>query len=235
MRLRTILCAGAAPAVVALAGTTVAVAQAPAPTLSFDVPCASEVSGQGFSGAGYTPGGGVSLLFQRDNRIAALDTRADAAGAVDAEVGGLDPDDFLDDDELAGDILVTANDETRIEQGAPPESQFAAAGFRLSRFAVFTSGVPVPGRRMRLKASGFVGASGKPLYLHYRRGSRTLKSVRLGTLRGACGGLTKTVRAFPFKPVRAGDYRLTFGTSRRAAAGISITYTVRVKRRDAIG
>ena len=219
-----------------LAGAVPASAQSPSPTFTFDVPCASPASGLAFSGTGYTPGGEVALLFVREGRIESFATRADAAGAIAGRVGVPDPDEFLDDDEFAGEVSATANDQARMEQGAPLESQFAPAEFRLSRFEVYAPQSPRPGRRVRFRAAGFVGEAGRPLYLHYRRGGRTLATVRLGKLRGPCGDLTKTVRAFPFHPVRAGAYKLVFTTAKRVSANAqSITYTVRVSRRAAIG
>jgi hypothetical protein len=228
--------AGAVLAGVVLGGAVPAGAQSPSPTFTFDVPCASPASGLGFSGTGYTPGGEVNLLFAREGKIGTFTTRADAAGAIAGRVGAPDPDEFLDDDEFAGEVSATANDRTRIEQGAPPESQFAPAEFRLSRFEVYALQRPRPGRRVGFRAAGFVGEAGKPLYLHYRRAGRTVKTVRLGTLRGPCGDLRKTVRAFPFRPVRAGAYKLVFSTAKQLSAdALSITYTVRVSRRSAIG
>ena len=64
-----------------------------------------------------------------------------------------------------------------------------------------------------------------------------MRSVRLGTLAGPCGNVTKTLqRAFAFRPVPAGQYRLLFSTSVtnpvREPAILSRLITVR--KRDAI-
>ena len=225
---------GAGLAGLALAAAVPAAAQSPAPTFAFDSECASPASALNFTGSGYTPGGEVSLLFARQGATGWFRTRADATGAIGGQTGLPDPDDFLDDDEFAGKVTATANDQARIEQGSPPESQFAAAQFRLSRFEVYAFQRLRPGRRVRLRAAGFVGEAGKSLYAHYRRAGRTLKTARLGTLRGACGDLDTTTRAFPFRPVHAGTYTLMFSTAKRASAsGLSISYKVRVSRKYA--
>ena len=215
-----------------------AVAQQPIPTLSVDHPCYSPGDRITFHGAGYTPGGSVNLVFGANERYGTTTVTADAAGGLTAEIETPEPDSFLNDDQLAADMFVTANDEARMGSDAPPENQFGAAQFRLSRWGVLyrTTGNRIAiGRRITFRAVGWTYAVGEPLYAHYRLGSRTVKTVRLGVLRGACGDLVKTLGdAFPFRRVPAGSYTIRFNASRDPMAKPFLQQPgVRVPRRDA--
>jgi hypothetical protein len=66
------------------------------------------------------------------------------------------------------------------------------------------------------KALGFT--YGRSLYVHYLRGTRHLRTSRIGTLSGPCGSLTKKVRMFLFRPVKPGSYTLVFDNSARYSA-----------------
>jgi len=197
------------------------------PTLSFDQPCYSPGDTMMFSGSGYTPNGEVNLFFTANNRFGTYGTRSDAAGNISGGISTPDPDGFVDDDEYRATVNVTANDRTRIESGAPPDQQFAAAQFTLSRWEV---AVAKRGRGLRLTAVGFTHAKGESLYVHYRRGGRTVKSVRLGRLRGDCGDLTKSLpRALP-RDAKPGRYRLVFNNAaRNASRKPSITESVQLR------
>src|SRR3954451_4505551 len=144
---RPIALAGVA-ASVALAPA--AAAQAPQPTLSFDRPCYTAVQTLAFTGSGYTPNGAVGLLFSVPGEArASFDVTADAGGGI---VGnpGVKEDDLLAKDEARVDLGVSANDHTRIDAGAPPESQFGAAQLTFTRWAGFSPGQFVPGRKVRV-------------------------------------------------------------------------------------
>jgi hypothetical protein len=56
---------------------------------------------------------------------------------------------------------------------------------------------------------------GRWLYVHYLRGSRHLRTSRIGRLSDPCGSLKKKVRMFVFRPVRPGTYTLVFDNSAR--------------------
>ena len=187
------------------------------PTLEFDRPCYSDGDPVGFTGAGYTPNGEVGFLFAAGGRLGGYDTRADGAGALFGRIGTPDADHFLDDDEDSATLSVTANDVTRIDAGAPPEQQFAAAQFTLSRFAIRLTrrggGAPRAALPMRVEVVGWTHVLGEMLYLHYRRGGRTVKSVRLGRLAGDCGDRTVTLRRGLPRSARPGRYQLVFNTS----------------------
>lgn len=197
-----------------------AAAQTPSPTISFDRPCYAPGDPMTFQGAGYTPNGPVNLFFSTPGRYGSFDTAAAPDGNITGQIAAPDADDFLRDDEFAADVFVTSNDQTRIEQHAePPESLFGTAQFRLSRWGVWyrsATGRIVANRRVTFRAVGFAHAIDRALYIHYRLRGRTVKTVKLGTLTGPCGDLTRSLtRAFPFRGVRPGTYTLVFNTSPR--------------------
>jgi len=212
--------------VAALAVTIPAAAwgQGPKPTLTFDQPCYSPGDRMGFSGTGYTPGGAVRLFFNAvgTQRAGSYDTQADPSGAIAGGLSTPDPDAFLDDDELRHEIGATGNDQTRIGAGAPPDQQFGATSFTLSRFGTGISqpsgARPRAAKRMRVTAVGFTNARGEMLYLHYRRGGRTAKTVKVGRLAGACGDVRRTLsRGLP-RGLKPGTWTLVFNTSARSAS-----------------
>jgi hypothetical protein len=227
-RCRPIALAGVAAAV-ALAPA--AAAQAPQPTLQFDRPCYTEDQQMVFSGTGYTPGGPVELSFQRLGAVlGTFDTTADAAGAIGDYVMATDAD-MLGDDEDRATRFVAANDRTRIDAGAPPETQFAATQFTFTRWAGFSPGRYVPGQKVRVEAYGWAFAAGKPLYFLFQKGHTTVASVKAGRLSETCGDRVARVRV-P-KKLKAGAYRLVLSTQKRSASGLSTWRKGRVVKRAA--
>jgi hypothetical protein len=212
--------------VAALAATMPAAAWAQgAPTLTFDKPCYAKDDPMEYSGTGYTPGGEINFLFSSlsNQSTGSYDTHADAAGAIAGTIAAPSDDDVLADGDTSGTMGATANDRTRIDQGAPAEQQFAGTAFRLTRWDVDVErpggSAPKARKPMRVTAYGFTRVIGKPLYLQYRRGSKLLRAVKLGRLRGECGDLTRTLpRGLP-RGLRPGRYTLVFTTSPRSAHG----------------
>ena len=201
------------PAVLAATAVLVpaAAAQTPAPTLGFDRACYTEHQPMRFTGTGFTPGGPVDLVFSRPGFVlGSYEAGADAAGnVVDfamAEAGQL-----LGDDEDRETRFVTANDRTRIEQGAEPQTQFAGASFTFTRWMGFSPGRYVPGRKARAEVFGWAFAEGKTAYFLFRKGSRTAASVRLGTIAGPCGDLQ--ARFTVPRKLRRGAYKVFLSTS----------------------
>lgn len=220
----------------ALVVTSTAGAQAVPPTVSFDASCYSPGDVMRFEGAGYTPDGAVSMFFGANGRFGVHNLTATPLGTIADSLDAPEPEAFLTDEQFATDMSVTTNDQARLTAGEPPESAVAMAEFRLSRWGVAwrsPSGRLAPGRKVAFRAVGFTHAVGRELFLHYRLGGRTVKSVRLGALAGPCGDrTTRLMRAFPFR-VRPGKYKLTFNTSPRARAMPSVELaTIRVTARD---
>jgi hypothetical protein len=209
-------------ALLAAAASTAPAAHA-APTLQFDKPCYTPGEDMTLTGGGYTPGGHVNFIFQLqgkygNNMLASRSPAfADASGAIRQVFGAPD---LASSDDTGEQLITTANDETRLAPDAPPmppEETFAAATTKLSMFDVFVPAWEQGGRvdargKTRIYAYGYEPAT--KLWAHYVLRGKRVKTVLVGPLTGPCGDLTKTIRQFPFTPVRAGTYSIYFQGSR---------------------
>jgi hypothetical protein len=85
-----------------------------------------------------------------------------------------------------------------------------------------------PGRRMSIKASGF--ATGKSLWAHITKG-KSKRTVKIGSLSGACGGLKTRKRLLP-RNAALGLHTIQFDTFRRynARQPVRYRYTIDVTR-----
>lgn len=72
----------------------------------------------------------------------------------------------------------------------------------------------LPRDRIRFSVFGF--PVGRTVYLHVRRGGRTLRTVAIGRAAAPCGTVSRRMRALPLRRYRAGTYAYWFGTSRHA-------------------
>lgn len=181
------------------------------PTLTFDKPCYSPGDRIVLTGTGFAPGS-VELAFSSMSTlrlVGSVDIAADAAGAIDGSFSTPDPDKVLKDSEFSGMVGVAT--------GGTPDRPFAGAAFRLSRFEVEIerpAGGPLRAAKpMSVTAVGYTHAIGRMLYLHYVRGSRRVKTIKVGRLTGDCGDRRRVlVRALP-RSLRPGRYRLVFNAS----------------------
>lgn len=206
--------AAIAALVVAASTAATATAQAPQPTLQFAKACYSEPESMAFSGANYTPLGEVQLLFGTAETFrGSYTTRADATGAIEDSVRTTESN-FLREQEQREEIFVTANDRTRVDANQQPvESQVGRSSLTFTRWLGRSPGRYVPGRRVRVEAWGWSFAAGRTLYVLFRKGTRTVASVRAGRLRGECGDLDRRIRV-P-RRLKAGRYTIMFSTLRR--------------------
>jgi hypothetical protein len=206
-----LVAAGAA----ALGVTAQASAQAQQPTLQFDRPCYTEKQIMGLTGAGYTAGGPVDLIFARSGEPrGGYATHADAAGALSDEVMVERSDQLLGEGERRETILVAANDRTRIDTDQqPPESQFGFTQFTFTRWEGYSPGRYVPGKRAAVEIYGWAFAAGEPAWFLFRKGSRTVASVKVGRLDTECGDRRARIRV-P-RGLRPGAYRVVLTTDRR--------------------
>jgi hypothetical protein len=211
-------------------------------------PCLSELDAVSPNAAGLTPGGPVKFDLTSAGRPLLSTASQPAAAGGTYKVAAPFPSSvtdkwFPDATTETIPLAMTITDLTRLNSGQPATSPevTGTANVTFSRFGIFVATVGRaairPRTRIRFRAVGWTPAVGRPLYLHYVRGRRIVRSVRLGRLAGPCGTLTKTLqRAFAFRPVPVGQYRLLFSTSRtkplREPAVLSRLITVR--RRDAI-
>jgi len=206
---------GAVVAIGALALTAPTAALAQQPTLQFDRGCYTERQDMGFTGAGYTPGGQVDLLFARplDPR-AGFTTYSDAAGALTGSTVADAAELLLEKDEGRETIFVTANDRTRIDANQqPPESQFGSSQFTFTRWEGFSPGRYVPGKRAPVEIYGWSFAAGKVAWFLFRKGSRTVASVKVGRLDDECGDRAARIRV-P-RGLKPGTYRVVLTTDRQ--------------------
>jgi hypothetical protein len=220
-------------AVLLAAGATLApaaAAQAPQPTLAFDRECYTAEQPLAFTGSGYTPSGTVGLLFSVPGQPrAGFDVQADAAGNI-AGRPGVEEDALLARNEDRRTLFVTANDRTRMDAGTqPPESQFGTDQLTFTRWAGFSPGRYVPGRKVEIEAYGWAFAAGKPLYFLFQKGRTTVASVKAGRLSATCGDRVARIRV-P-KKLKAGAYRLVISTERRTPSGLYTWRKGRVAKR----
>lgn len=202
------------------------------PSVTVARPCYAEGDRIALSGKGFTPNGAVRLTLERSGQPPLADTaapQADDAGYVEGAYG------VEADTGWFGGAERRFTMRLRLTDVAAP-ALTASTAFTFSRWNVgvrSATGRIEPRRPARLSAVGFTGDAGKPLYAHYLRGTQLVRTVRLGTLRGSCGTLTKTLaRGFPFGPVRPGSWQVTFNTSRRNAHALDtiVVRAARVKR-----
>lgn len=199
-----------------------AAAQEPTPTLTSTRPCVSAAVGHEITGTGWTPGGKVQVraryvLGSDSGEAFDRTVQADDAGRIrlTASVPG--------GEAITVRTEVTAEDVTRQAAGAPVEQRTATTQFKATFFGVFyrpwnTDGPATgrPGRVATLEAMGWLGPAARltdTLYAHYHRvGDRRWRTVRVGRLRGACGGAKFRFREFPWKHVKRGTYTIRFDT-----------------------
>lgn len=206
-------------------------AQAPQPTIAFDRPCYTAEQALAFTGTGYTPSGPVSLeLSVPEGPRAGFTGAADPSGGIAGQLG-VEEDMLLSEDESRRDLTVRATDQTRADAGAqPPESQFGTTQIAFTRWAGFSPGRYVPGRKVEVEAYGWAFAAGKPLYFHFQKGRATVKAVRAGVLSADCGDLVARIRV---PKLKAGSYRLVLSTARRTPSGLYTWRKGRVVKRAA--
>ena len=208
--LRTLGAIAAAVAVLAPAST------ATAAEVTAQKRCYAEGDDIDVAGTGFTANGQVRLTLERDGR-ALVDTsepRADAQGALRGNYGVRNETGWFTGSETRFDMTLRLTDVTNA-------SITASTAFIFSRWNVgirARGGRIHPRRSFRMTAIGYTNGIGKSLYAHWVRKGRVRKTMRMGTLRGPCGDATRTVRrGFPFRPVAAGTWRVTFNTSRTDA------------------
>ena len=209
-----------------------AAAQAPPPTLQWDRGCYTERQPMTFTGTGFTPAGAVDLLVSRPGFVlGSFETTADASGAISDSVMAEDEDQLLGESEDRELRFVTANDRTRIEQGAEPDAQFATSSFTFTRWMGLSPGRLVTGRTTWTEVYGWAFAEGKPAHYLFRKGNRTVASVRLGTIAGPCGDLEK--RFTVPRKLRAGTYTAYLSTQAARPSSRGTWRKVRVVRGSA--
>jgi hypothetical protein len=106
-----------------------------------------------------------------------------------------------------------------------------ASLFTFTEWAGYSPGRYVPGGKVTVEIYGWAFAEGKVGYFLFRKGNRTVASVKVGRLAGPCGDVVARVKV-PRK-LRAGAYKLWLSTNRRRPSGLSTWRTGRVVRKKA--
>ena len=205
----------AAGAIGALVLAAPATALAQQPTLQFDRGCYTEDQPMAFTGAGYSAGGQVDLLFASDLDVhGGYTTHSDATGALNGTVAVADAETMLAEDEGRETIVVTAADQARIAVNQqPPESQFGFTYFTFTRWTGLSPGRYVPGKRAAVEIYGWAFAAGKVAWFLFQKGSRTVASVKVGRLDDECGDRAARFRV-P-RSLKPGAYRVVLTTDRK--------------------
>jgi hypothetical protein len=193
-----------------------AVAQAATLTATVSKPCYGTNDRVPLSGTGFTANGQVTLA--QGQRTLSPTVPADASGNIPAIRAIVQP--LTASEETAP---YTATDQTN------PAIVAATAPIRFSNTTIRGTKAGDSGLIQRVKARGWTTGS-RTLYVHIRRNGRTLKTIRLGGLTGACRSLD--VRRRFFRPsANAGLYPVFFDTYRRYKKGRTQqfrgTFTVR--------
>jgi hypothetical protein len=94
---------------------------------------------------------------------------------------------------------------------APPSVEWTLSA-RDIKIAQWVNRVGDPARSMTVDTYGWTGGR-SAVYAHYYRGTTRIRSVKVGALTGACGNLRKQLKQFPFKRVKAGEWRVFFSTT----------------------
>ena len=206
----------AAATLLVLAAPSLAAAQVPPaapPAVTVDAKCYTPGDPVTETGSGFTPGSQVGETLSLLSGTTPLGTltapllTVGPDGTFSRRIGAPK---LMDD----GDTRETALS-AFAEQADPTRT--AAAQWTLSRWDVDVpewnnSPIAQPRRKMTVNAMGWTGL-GPSLYAHYFRGSTQVKTVKLGALTGDCKDLTKRVRQFPFKNVKAGRWTVYFSST----------------------
>jgi hypothetical protein len=121
--------------------------------------------------------------------------------------------------------------ETRTYTAADDTDPTITASAQITVSAVRVSLTPAngpPGRLMTIAASGF--STGPTLWAHVKRG-KSKRTLKIGSLKGACGGL-KTRRRLLSRNAAVGVYTIQFDTFRRykPKRPVRYRYTIAVTR-----
>jgi hypothetical protein len=167
-----------------------------APTVTTDRAC--YVAGHdtiAVDGSGFAPSVPATLTFTGNGEPLTVDADVDASGVLQAEVTAPALEDFGVEPPGLPVSLTTADG--------------AQAGFELTDWSATIAGIGGTVRRgqsLKLETIGWIGTN--TLYAHYGRGGRIVHTQRIGTTTGACGDLSKRLKAFSFRGAKAGAYSI---------------------------
>lgn len=167
-------------------------------------------------GAGFAPNSPVTLKVG-DQKLG--EVRSDASGAFRAEAFG---------PEFSS---VRRNLQTFDLLAEDAEGTSATASLRMTRINATLPARARPGSRVSYRVYGF--APGADVYVHVRRGGKTLGSYEIGEAAAPCGTATRKLKYMPIAGYKAGTYVYWFQTSKTFdSKAISVRLPVQIVRRE---
>ncbi len=179
--------------------------------------CVRYVAGQPtmtIIGADFTPNGTVTLAALSKARPALAPFASGRAQANGVFLQTVLPPPFSSPSRNLESFSLVAADNTN-----PAAPLLATTPFQVVRFGLTTNPTPRrPTSKVRYTARGFV--TGKRVYIHFRFGGVTRRTVSLGVAKGPCGIASQRMRALPTKArygqwTRYTDQSKTFSPSTR--------------------
>ena len=171
--------------------TALAAAPAGAATLTTNA-CVPYVKGQPTMpvlGTGFTPNGAVTLAATSKAKPTPLAFATAPVLPTGAFLKTTLPPAFSSPDRTIESFTLLGVDSTG-------PAAFATTTFSVVRFGLTSKPAPKrPTSRVRYTARGFT--EGKPVYIHFRFGGVTRRTVSLGTAEGPCGIAARRMRALP--------------------------------------
>lgn len=189
-------------------------ASASAATVASAEPCVRLVPGEPtlpITATGFTPNGFVRVTADGQPIGSGV---ADAAGNFSAPFFAPTPEGRRTEQTFQ----LAATDSAGVAAPAVP--------LRVTRLTVTLPRRARPTSRVRFRAHGF--RNEEPVYLHVRRGGRTLRSVRLGPAQGPCGTVSRRMKYLPLARFSAGNYDYYFNQVRRFDRKAAPTVRLRV-------
>lgn len=183
-------------------GATAASASA-APAIAVPVGCVVATASSSdtvlpIGGSGFVPGSVVSLSTATQSKPTPsflASVQADAAGNIPLRLVTRAPFNSFKTLDQTFSLIASVG-------GSP----VAATTFRQVRGGYTQPSGGSPHRKARYRARGF--APGKNVYVHFRRGSRTVKTVKLGKANSPCGLVSRKFRLLPVAHPRVGTYKI---------------------------
>ena len=203
-------------AVLPLGALAAAAAAAPAGAADIKTDaCVRYVAGQptmNILGTGFTPNGFVTLATATKAKPAPATFSSSVVLPTGAFLKATLPPPFSSPKRNLESFTLVGVDSTN-----PAAPILATFPFKVARFGLTTSPTPKrPTTRVAYTARGFT--TGKRVYIHFRFGGVTRRTVSLGVAQGPCGIASKRMDALPTK-ARYGTWTSYTNQSRKFSAG----------------
>jgi hypothetical protein len=204
------------PALAAVAAAAAAVpASAAAADVVPDLPCYLPGAPLELGGSGWTPG----ATWTASGAVSAT-TTVDAQGLVAA--GGLS----------APTITAMRRTPQTFTVDATDGAQTAGATFQVVNPGAIWNDDGDPRGRVKWTFGGL--APGEPVYVHVRRGLKTLKTTKVGRASTPCGTASKRLRRLPLRSsqITNGNYKIAVDNRKRfSSGGLQYVYPYKVSTR----